>query len=62
MGTSKTRLFEVINEHVKDKRDTYNDLIANPEEINKILLQGRDKVRPLAQKILLDVKRSLGYL
>jgi tryptophanyl-tRNA synthetase len=61
-GQAKQDLFEIINNHVKDKRDTYNELIANPEKINKILLQGRDKVRPLAQKILLDVKRSIGYL
>lgn len=38
-------LFEMLNEELKDKRDTYNQLMDDPAQLDAILARGAEKAR-----------------
>ncbi len=59
-GTAKQDLFEYINEILKDPRDTYNELIQNPGDIESILQQGAVKAREFSAPFLDKIKKSIG--
>jgi tryptophanyl-tRNA synthetase len=59
-GEAKAELFKVVNRELTDPREIYQDLMENKSKIDTILAQGRDKVRPRAQKILNEVKMKIG--
>lgn len=59
-GEAKQILFEKINEDLAPKREIYDSLMADKSKIDKILSEGRDKIRPQAQDLLLKVKRAVG--
>ena len=59
-GTAKQELFEYINEILKDPRDTYNELIQNPGDIESILQQGAVKAREFSAPFLDKIKKSIG--
>ena len=59
-GDAKQKLFEAINRELTEPRTKYDELMANPEEIKRILKLGAEKVRPRAQKILAKVKKGIG--
>lgn len=59
-GTAKQDLFEYINEILKDPRETYNELIQNPGDIESILQQGAVKAREFSAPFLDKIKKSIG--
>ncbi len=59
-GTAKQELFEYINEILKDPRETYNELIQNPGDIESILQQGAVKAREFSAPFLDKIKKSIG--
>ncbi|MBT7610233.1 MAG: tryptophan--tRNA ligase [Bacteriovoracaceae bacterium] len=59
-GEAKAELFKVINRELEGPREIYNDLMKNRHQIDEVLVQGRDKVRPKAQKFLNEVKLKVG--
>ncbi len=59
-GHAKLELFDVVNNELSDYRKKYNYYIENPSEIDSILDAGAKRVREIAQKRLLEVKKAIG--
>lgn len=60
-GHAKQALFELIIEKFKKEREQFNYFVANPNEVNSILLDGAEKAREVAKDVLERVRKSLGY-
>lgn len=58
----KDHVTEVVIEEFKDKRETYNSLLADKDYIDKVCSEGRDRARELASKNLAEVKKLVGLL
>jgi len=58
-GDLKKELFEKINSFLTAPREIYNDLMANPEKIEKILADGAVRARPTAAAKLAAVKKAM---
>lgn len=58
-GTAKTILFDKVNSVLAVARAEYERLMANTDEIEKILADGASKARVVAQKTLGRVKRAM---
>ncbi|WP_417335387.1 tryptophan--tRNA ligase [Halobacteriovorax marinus] len=61
-GEAKLELFNVINEHLKGPREKYNELMSDKSQIDRILLEGSEKVRPKAAAFLKEVKKAVGVI
>ncbi|MBD3919990.1 tryptophan--tRNA ligase [Paenibacillus sp. PR3] len=59
-GDAKQELFRVVNAFLEQPREKYNDLIASPDQIDKILYEGAQKARALAAPLLNEVKQRIG--
>ncbi|MCX7767684.1 MAG: tryptophan--tRNA ligase [Flavobacteriales bacterium] len=60
-GQAKSLLFEVLWEKFRPQRDRFNELLAHPDEIEKILQLGEEKARQLAQDKIRTVRACLGF-
>ncbi|NQT34564.1 tryptophan--tRNA ligase [bacterium] len=56
----KSELAEVIIEGLRPVQERFKDVTNDPAHIEKLLQDGADKVRPIADKTLNKVKRKLG--
>jgi len=61
-GEAKMELLKVLNETLKEPREKYNELMANPRVIDDILLEGANRVRPQAAKLVTDIKKTIGVI
>jgi tryptophanyl-tRNA synthetase len=43
-------------------RERYNQLVAEPKELDRLLADGAERVRPIARETLASVKRRMGLL
>ncbi len=59
-GDAKQLLFERIDREVAPMRETYEALINNPAELDRILLAGADKARSLATPFMREVRHAVG--
>lgn len=59
-GEFKLALAEAIIAKLQPIQERYNQLLQNPDELKKILSQGSQRVAPIAQKTLEDVKLKVG--
>lgn len=59
-GHAKNDLRTALNERFAEPRERYNDLIANPAQIEDALQQGAQKARKVAQDVLGRVRDRLG--
>lgn len=59
-GTMKQELFEHLNEVLKGPRDTYNELVKSPGDIDTVLKQGAVRAREYAVPMLDRVKKAIG--
>ena len=59
-GTMKQELFEYINEILKDPRETYDELMANPGDIEAVLKKGAQKARAFSVPFLDKIRKSAG--
>ncbi len=59
-GEMKQLLFETINAEIAPMRDRYNNLMANPAHIEAILQAGAQRLRPMSQALLNDVRQAVG--
>lgn len=59
-GDFKKDLAEVVVESLGPLQEKYNKLMENPETIEKMLQEGADKIRPIADKTLEEVKQKVG--
>ncbi len=61
-GEMKKELFGLLEDTFSDKRDRYNDLMDNPDELDKILEEGGKKARDIAVPILAKVRKAVGVI
>ncbi len=59
-GDFKKALAEVVVECVRPLQERYKELTAEKGHIDSILADGAEKARPLAQKMLAEVKKRVG--
>jgi len=59
-GDAKQMLFERIDREISPMREQYQVLIANPAQMDKILLAGADKARQLATPFMREVRHAVG--
>ena len=59
-GAMKQELFELLESTFSDKRDRYNALMDNTDELDKILQDGAEKARAIAVPILAKVRKAVG--
>ncbi len=59
-GAMKEELFELLEATFSDKRDRYNALMDNLDELDKILETGAEKARDIARPILAKVRKAVG--
>ena len=59
-GDAKKALFNLINEEIKDARDHYYELMANPAKIEETLQKGAEKARVPAREMLIRLKDAVG--
>ena len=59
-GTMKQELFELLETTFSDKRDRYNALMDNTDELDRILADGAEKARAIAIPILAKVRKAVG--
>jgi tryptophanyl-tRNA synthetase len=59
-GQAKKELCALINEEIRDARERYNALMAQPEQIEAVLQAGAAKARAYAAPLLAKVRRAVG--
>lgn len=59
-GDFKKEVAEVIVKALELIQKKYNELMENPEVVEKMLKQGAQKIRPVAEKTLFEVKQKVG--
>lgn len=59
-GDAKQILFEKINDEIAPFRARYAELMANPKELEEILMMGAEKARRHSQKQLDKTRRAIG--
>ena len=60
-GHGKKDLIELILNKYSNEREKFNHYISNPEEVEKILVDGALKASESADKVLNRVRKKLGY-
>ena len=56
----KEELAEAVIKGLKPLQDRYKEMTENPETLDKLLKEGAEKARPLAEKTLARVKEKIG--
>ena len=59
-GEAKKRLFERINDEIAPARDEYDRLMTNCDEVETILREGAERVRPESVALLDKVRKAVG--
>lgn len=59
-GDAKQELFQVMNAYLEEPRQKYQELMANPGQVDEILQEGATKARALAAPLLERVKERVG--
>lgn len=60
-GHAKQALFELVLEEFKEERKRFDELITQPELIEKLLLDGAQKAKPVANEVLGRLKAAIGF-
>ncbi|MCW7754195.1 tryptophan--tRNA ligase [Desulfobotulus sp. H1] len=61
-GDMKTLLFEHLNELLKEPRERYAELLADPAKTEKILQEGAEKARCTAAPFLAEIRKKTGLI
>ncbi len=59
-GEAKEILFNKIDGEIAPYRERYNELMANPKEVEEILQMGANKARRHSRKLLDKSRRAIG--
>lgn len=59
-GDAKQQLFELVDAILTEPRERYDELMANPAEIEKVLAIGAEKARALSQPYLAQLRKAVG--
>jgi tryptophanyl-tRNA synthetase len=57
---TKKLLAQRIIDHYAPARETYRELIADPVRLNRILEEGAERIRPIAQATMAEVRERMG--
>jgi tryptophanyl-tRNA synthetase len=57
---TKKLLAQRIIDHYAPARETYRELIADPVRLNRILEEGAERIRPIAQATIDEVRERMG--
>jgi tryptophanyl-tRNA synthetase len=60
-GHAKQALFELILEEFTEERKRFDELINQPELIEKLLIEGAQKAKPVADEVLGRLKAAIGF-
>ncbi|MBE8221970.1 MAG: tryptophan--tRNA ligase [Bdellovibrionales bacterium] len=58
-GEAKEELFQLVNKSLSGKRESYNKYMSDKKQLDKILLEGKDKARLIAKATLSRVKKVI---
>jgi len=61
-GSAKQELFELINSELAEPRERYNELMLQPERIEKELQKGAIKAREFSAPFLAKLKKAVGIM
>ncbi len=61
-GEMKQVLFECINDHIKEPRKRYEDLLEHPQDIEDILQEGAEKARAISRPFLDEIRGAVGLV
>ena len=59
-GDLKKELFTLVNKELKIYREKYYHYLDNSNEVEKILIEGENKVSSLAEKKLSEIRKKIG--
>lgn len=59
-GCVKEDLFEVLDAHLKDKREKYHQLMADRATIDALLKEGAEKARAAAKPLMKKIRQTIG--
>jgi tryptophanyl-tRNA synthetase len=59
-GEAKQELFEYLNAILAEPRERYNELLANPAEVEQALQEGAVKARTYAQPFIARLRQAVG--
>ena len=59
-GDAKQALFERIDAEIGLMRERYEQLIAHPEEVERLLLRGAEKARAIATPFMAELRHAVG--
>lgn len=60
-GQAKQELFEYINNEITDYREKYNELIENPDYVEKVLQEGAVKARKVSVPYIKELRKAIGF-
>ena len=60
-GAAKAQLFEVVREYFKTKKEAYDELRADTDNLDKILSQGAMQARDYIAPLLKKIRQKVGY-
>ena len=61
-GDAKQRLFELVDKELSAPRERYDELMANPSELDAILKLGAEKARAQSRPYLDELRKAVGIL
>ena len=59
-GDAKQALFERIDAEIGPMRERYEQLIAHPEEVERLLLRGAENARAIATPFMAELRHAVG--
>ena len=59
-GQAKQQTFELINAELAESRERYQDLVAHPDRIEDVLIEGARKARAFATPYLARIREAVG--
>ena len=59
-GDAKQALFERIDAEIGPMRERYEQLMAHPEEVERLLLRGAEKARAIATPFMAELRHAVG--
>ncbi len=59
-GEAKKELFNLINSELAEPREKYNQLMAHPEKIESLLIEGAYKAREISLPFIKEIRKAVG--
>ncbi|BCB03556.1 tryptophan--tRNA ligase [Bacillus sp. KH172YL63] len=59
-GEAKSELFQVMDSYLEKPRSRYNELMANPHEIDRILQRGAERAREKITPFMKEIRERIG--